>query len=528
MSAAAIAVLSSATGASAAPGDLDPAFGTDGTVAVSGPAASSAVADAGLVAAGGPAADPRIVVGRQVGALTGWGLVSLRADGSVAWQATAQASTFPAGNGTDTDKLFVFDVAIAPDGRTYAVGRHGAQNLAIAAYKSTGVLDAGFDGDGKLVVPNAGLGPVAAAVQADGRLVVATAGSDPGGAGASTGVKLRRFTTAGAPDPTFGTGGVATAPGPACCAEHPRAVGLSAASIFVAGDRFSGDATAPGFVRRFSADGAADAAFDADVPGPGGPAGVAIDSSGRVVTAGAVGTPPDQSPGEAFALRLLSSGGRDTAFGSNGYRSFAVRAPDASRNLSVFANGLAVAGTKVFVGGTVFGSGGFSAFVTRLSSDGSVDPAFGPAAASPALAAHVVPVDGGVFTGLAVQADGKVVVAGRDSGTVTVARLLSECVAFTCQISVQVAGGGAVISSQLLQNTSVGILVRRRSGKRLRTIGRVPLGRRQRGRNRIRWNLRVNGRRLPPGRYTVTLRALNARGKVFDLSRPATITVPRP
>jgi hypothetical protein len=80
----------------------------------------------------------------------------------------------------------------------------------------------------------------------------------------------------------------------------------------------------------------------------------------------------------------------------------------------------------------------------------------------------------------------------------------------------------------VLQPTGVGLLVQRIVGRhkllgktvpRLRTVGRVPLGFHRRGHFRVRWNHRVAGRRLAPGRYLVTVRAVTRRGKVTQLGR---------
>jgi hypothetical protein len=79
-----------------------------------------------------------------------------------------------------------------------------------------------------------------------------------------------------------------------------------------------------------------------------------------------------------------------------------------------------------------------------------------------------------------------------------------------------------------------GILVQRIVGRqrilgrreyRLRTVGRVPLGRFTNGHHRVHWDLRVNGRRLRRGRYLVTLRALSREGVVRDLAKPDAIRV---
>ncbi len=56
-------------------------------------------------------------------------------------------------------------------------------------------------------------------------------------------------------------------------------------------------------------------------------------------------------------------------------------------------------------------------------------------------------------------------------------------------------------------------------------VGRIPLGHHQEGRNTIRYKLLVNGHPLAPGSYIVTLRSLNAKGQVLDLSQPVALTV---
>ena len=77
--------------------------------------------------------------------------------------------------------------------------------------------------------------------------------------------------------------------------------------------------------------------------------------------------------------------------------------------------------------------------------------------------------------------------------------------------------------------TGVGILVQRivghhrllgRTVPALRTVGRVPLGRFGKGRGSVRWDGRVNGRRLPRGTYQVTVRAVSPKGAILDLGMP--------
>jgi hypothetical protein len=106
-----------------------------------------------------------------------------------------------------------------------------------------------------------------------------------------------------------------------------------------------------------------------------------------------------------------------------------------------------------------------------------------------------------------------------------------------CTGAITVSGGEALVAAQLGQQAPVGILVQRivrqrrvrgRTVRTLRPVGRVPFGRRSKGRLRVRWNLRVNGRRLRPGRYLVTLRAFTKdRGRVLARAQPVVIRIRR-
>ncbi len=93
-----------------------------------------------------------------------------------------------------------------------------------------------------------------------------------------------------------------------------------------------------------------------------------------------------------------------------------------------------------------------------------------------------------------------------------------------------------ILSPTLKIPGPVGILVQRVVGThvllgrrvaRLELIGRVPLGRAHAGLNNFRWNGTVNGRRLKPGKYQITLRSLSRSGLITDLSRSRTLRVTR-
>ena len=103
-----------------------------------------------------------------------------------------------------------------------------------------------------------------------------------------------------------------------------------------------------------------------------------------------------------------------------------------------------------------------------------------------------------------------------------------NCVIFArCHVVVHVHHRLARIVALLRQRHGVGILVQRVHGHHLERVGKVPLGTHGKGRLRLRWNLRVNGKPLHPGRYQITLRALDGHKRVLGLSAPTTIRVRR-
>jgi hypothetical protein len=100
--------------------------------------------------------------------------------------------------------------------------------------------------------------------------------------------------------------------------------------------------------------------------------------------------------------------------------------------------------------------------------------------------------------------------------------------------AVTLTGPNALISFQLAGVTGVGILVQRIVGhhklfghrvRKMRTVGRVPLGEFPRGRHKLHWNLRVNGHRLRRGQYLVTPRLVTRSGIVHELGQPRVLRV---
>jgi hypothetical protein len=106
-----------------------------------------------------------------------------------------------------------------------------------------------------------------------------------------------------------------------------------------------------------------------------------------------------------------------------------------------------------------------------------------------------------------------------------------NCVLFDkCALDVEVGDDHhhhqqATVIAKLRQRHFVGIIVDKVGKHGVKHIGRVPLGTHARGSLRLKWNLKVNGKRLGAGRYRITLRALDTKGNVLGLTKPVTIRV---
>jgi uncharacterized delta-60 repeat protein len=168
---------------------------------------------------------------------------------------------------------------------------------------------------------------------------------------------------AGSLDLTFGNGGIVTTPG----TSDPRGMAIQSDGKIVV----AGAATAPEFVlARYNTDSTLDAAFGnggiVAVPtNNGGPAfAVAIQNDGKIVTA----APTDL---DVFVFRFNADGALDQSFGSGGKVQLGVFAPGPqSGAIAVQSDG------KILVA-----AGG----LTRLRSDGQFDPSFGTGGVAPTI-----------------------------------------------------------------------------------------------------------------------------------------------
>jgi hypothetical protein len=101
-----------------------------------------------------------------------------------------------------------------------------------------------------------------------------------------------------------------------------------------------------------------------------------------------------------------------------------------------------------------------------------------------------------------------------------------NCVLFyQCHIVVRIHHHKATIITKLRKGGRFGIIVDKVGKHGTKRVGRVPLGTHPRSTLKLAWDLKVNGKRLHPGHYRITGRALDRKGTVLGLTKPITITV---
>ena len=406
----ATAVLAVTPVASAATGDLDHSFGPahDGTVLTDIGAGGSAIG-----AAVARQADGKIVV---VGAAADHDLRKLtvaryNADGGLdSGFGTGGTVLTPIGKGKSAQAN---GVVVQPDGKILAVGGavdEGESKFTLARYTAAGALDTTF-GTGGIVLTSFGTGSNASAsavaVQPDGA-IVASGGVVPTNGQAA--FALARYTTAGALDTTFGTGGIVSTAAPNLAGPATAASAVVIApdgKIVTAGATGSSSQSAVALVR-YTGAGALDTTF-----GTGGAVVTSIGSAANAVAGSLVLTPAGgivtagmaQDKGALkFALTAYTpTGAPDPAFGPGGGTLIQVGdgGSAAATKLIRQADG------KLVAIGTALDGGKRKFAVLRISATGAPDGSFGSGGS--ALTAFGI---GAFATSAVLQPDGKLVAAG--------------------------------------------------------------------------------------------------------------------
>jgi len=287
-------------------------------------------------------------------------------------------------------------ILIQPDGKIILAGTGYIGDFTVVRYDTSGVMDPTFSGGYNM----AGIGSPCyawgSALQSDGKIVLCGRGSGD--------VVVMRFTTTGAQDATFGSGGIVQTD--LGGSEEANGVAIqSSGKIVVAGssNNYSGF-----LVARYKSNGVLDSTFGTNgkvITNIGtsydNAYAVAIQADGKILVVG-YGTYTYSQ----FALaRYDTTGAIDSTFGTNGVVStWFGYGHDIAYGVVVQLDG------KIVVAGTITNSFGEYDFgVVRYNSDGSYDNTFGGSGRAQTDMGSIL--DYG--NALAITSAGKIVVAGQ-------------------------------------------------------------------------------------------------------------------
>ncbi len=403
---------------------LDNTFGTNGSVrtVISGFSKAYAVAiqtDGKIVA-----------VGTSGSGTSTFGFTLARYDTNGSLDATFGTSgivTTLIGAGYDEAKA----VQILSDGKIVVAGwsenNSNDYSFAVARYNSNGTLDSTFGTNGSTVTAiDGGSGawdkPYSMAIQSDGKIVVAGVSEN---SSSDYAFAIARFDSNGTLDNTFGTNGtVRTALSGGGLDDEAYSVAIQSDGKIVLGGFSENSSSDYAFaLARYDTNGSIDSTFGTDgevrtyIPGGDGTSdyglSVAIQTDGKIVVAGASGK---ASSDYAFAVaRYNSNGSLDNTFGTNGtvrdFISGGDSTDDEAYAVAIQSNG------KIDAAGYSDDASGHYAFaVAQLNSDGSLDNTFSTNGTERSF------ISGGGSirdkgTSVAIQSDGKIVVAGRSEPT---------------------------------------------------------------------------------------------------------------
>ncbi len=316
-------------------------------------------------------------------------------------------------------------VAVQPDGKIVVAGTASngvITHFAVARYNANGSPDASFGTGGKVTCEFAGVSSAArgVAVQPDGRIVVVgTNGTD---------FALARFNPDGSLDNNFGTGGRVTTNFTGNSDIANAVIVQPDGRIVIAGGARDTDGDGYFAVARYDSTGSLDTSFGdrglvgtyfgpASAIGEGLPVtaySVALQPDGKIIAAGKFA--------HDFAVtRYTAEGGHDPGFNTGGQQVFSFAATlaggggnEISSDRTDRATAVVVQSDgKIVVGGSVQTSANnFSGGLARLAQDGRLDPTFsGNGLLITGPTTFVVEQ----VIGLALQKNGKILVAGRDA-----------------------------------------------------------------------------------------------------------------
>ncbi len=281
----------------------------------------------------------------------------------------------------------------------------GVDRFALVRYNSDGSLDTSFNSNGKVTtaVGTATCKGQGVALQGDGKIVVVGYSFNAGGQSCFT---VLRYGTDGSLDTSFGDSGKITT----AVAKESNADSVAMQSdgkIVVAGNSFIDGGNNDFAVVRYNANGKLDSSFNqtgkasADFGAHDLPRSVALHGDGRIVVAGYT---TDESKKQCALACFKANGSLDTSFNGTGKVVTTFGGDGDAEGQGVAAQS---DGKTVVVGyATVGGVQRFA--VERYKTDGALDTSFG----GTGRVLTAVGISGSNATGVALQKDGKILVAG--------------------------------------------------------------------------------------------------------------------
>lgn len=360
--------------AAAAPGDLDPTFGTGGETELA--LGSVAVAEGIALQPDGKI----VVAGSGPGGFT---LARFDADGTV-------DRAFGSGGKVEGPGGAAYAVVRQPDGKLLAAGGLDGGPMAVVRYTADGNRDSSFGTGG---IASGPLGTARGLVlQPDGKIVLCGSSPDPDSS-AHDNVVLLRFEPDGTPDAGFGSNGVVrtrvgTSSRAWALALQPDGKILAAGS----GGDFAGSLA----VVRYRPDGELDPSFGTSgvvMAAPTLATAIGVQPDGRIVVAGTADL-------RLAVMRFAPDGRVDPSFGSNGLMTTGSGGLGGAWDLALQADGrIVISGwdTSVFT-------------LVRLSTGGELDPSFAEGGISRASFGFWSDA-----RAVAIQPDGRILAAGLNS-----------------------------------------------------------------------------------------------------------------
>jgi uncharacterized delta-60 repeat protein len=298
-------------------------------------------------------------------------------------------------------------VAIQSDGKIVLAGYAaigGARNIALVRYNTDGSLDTSFNGTGKLTtaVGNGDCASGGLTLQGDGKIVVAGYSFNKSDRAVFT---LVRYNANGTPDTSFGESGKVTTEIGRNSDDANSVAVQSDGKIVAAGRTF-----APGnnqfAVARYNANGTLDTAFNATGKATAhfgtldNGRSVAVQADGKIIVVGETALGDRHS----FAIaRFQADGILDASFNKTGK----VTTDFGGGNAEARGVGVQSDGKIVVAGFASIGSTEKFALI-RYNPDGTLDTNFG----GTGKVLTLVHTSGSNATSIALQSDGKIVVAG--------------------------------------------------------------------------------------------------------------------